>query len=244
MNVVKKMAQMCSWGISSATKTTTSCSTASGSVMNKKTSMKCGQTSRSERLNALGTELSRRLMRGPTKANRVPTMRPGTTSTTEANALDNDQDPLGQQQPPPRQRPQHLQDGLGRFVALHRADQALEHAGVEGQPQGRRSEQDRPDDGPDAQVVDGDLGVEGALNGVESEDDEARHNHPGRFQPGGAPGHRHELQRVEAVALGGLGVALAHRGFTPSPTKSKRCRSGSKGTTDPTPSGPSGRSSR
>ena len=87
MNVVRKTAQTCSWGISSATKTTTSCSTAKGSVIKRKTSMKCGHTSCSDRLKASGTELSSRLMRGPTRANSVPTIRPGTTSSTEATAL-------------------------------------------------------------------------------------------------------------------------------------------------------------
>ena len=87
MKVVRKTAQMCSWGTRSATKTTTSCSTASGRVMIRNTSMKCGHTSCSERLKASGTELSSRLMRGPTRANSVPTIRPGMTSKTEATAL-------------------------------------------------------------------------------------------------------------------------------------------------------------
>ncbi len=87
MKFVRKTAQMCSWGISSATNTTTSCSTASGNVMIRKTSMKCGHTSCSERLNALGTEESSRLMSGPTRAKIVPTISPGTTSATDAKAL-------------------------------------------------------------------------------------------------------------------------------------------------------------
>ena len=82
MKVVRKTAQMCSWGTSSATKTTTSCSTAKGKVMMAKTSMKCGHTSCSDRLNAWGTEESSRLMRGPTRAKTVPTIRPGTMSAT------------------------------------------------------------------------------------------------------------------------------------------------------------------
>ena len=77
---------MCSWGTSSATNTTTSCSIASGNVMITKTSMKCGHTSCSERLNASGTEESSRLMRGPTRAN-SPDDQPRHDSATDATAL-------------------------------------------------------------------------------------------------------------------------------------------------------------
>ena len=86
MKVVRKTAQMCSWGTRSATKTTTSCSIANGSVMKQNTSMKCGHTSCSERRKAVGTGESSRLMRGPTRANSVPTISPGMISSNEAAA--------------------------------------------------------------------------------------------------------------------------------------------------------------
>ena len=86
MKVVRKTAQMCSWGISSAARTTTSCSTASGSEMKQNTNMKCGHTNFNERRKASGTEASSRLMRGPTRANRVPTIRPGMMKNKEVTA--------------------------------------------------------------------------------------------------------------------------------------------------------------
>ena len=52
MKLVRKTAQMCSCGTRSATKTTTSCSIANGSVMKQKTSMKWGHTICSERRKA------------------------------------------------------------------------------------------------------------------------------------------------------------------------------------------------
>ena len=155
--------------------------------------MKWGQTSCSERRKALGTELSSRLMRGPTRANRVPTIKPGTTSEEDATALKTIRITSASSKRPHGRVRSTVQHGLGRLVALHRTDQALEHAGVEGQPQGGGGEQDGPDHRPDAQVVHGDLGVEGALNRIEPEDDQSGHDHPGRLHPGRAPGHRDQL---------------------------------------------------
>ena len=141
---MRKTAQMCSWGTSSATRTTTSCSTASGSVMKRKTSMKCGHTSCSERRKASGTELSSRLMSGPDQGEQRPHDQARDDQEQRGHRAEHDQDHVGQQQAAPGQGPQHLRRRAGRLVALDRADQALEHAGVEGQPEGRGAEDERP----------------------------------------------------------------------------------------------------
>ena len=180
--------------------------------------MKCGQTSCTERRKAFGTELSSRLMSGPTRANRVPTISPGTTSSNEATALRTTRIAFRHEQATPGQGPQHLEDGLGRLVALDRADQALEHAGIEGQPEGGGGEEDRPDDRPDPEVVDGDLGVEGALNRIEAEDDESGDDDPGGLHPGGPPGHPDEVQRVELVR-GALSAAASAARAPPLPCR-------------------------
>ena len=55
------------------------------------------------------------------------------------------------EQSPPGQRPQHREDALGGLAGVDGAHQALEQAGIEGQPEGGRGEEDRPDDRPDAE---------------------------------------------------------------------------------------------
>ena len=108
-------------------------------------------------------------MRGPTRANSVPTIRPGTTSSTRRRRRSRTGSP-----PPPAGDPR-----AGSAAPWGRAgparcapptDEALEHAGVEGQSQGGRAEEEDAGDGLQTQMVHGDLGVEGALEGIETED--------------------------------------------------------------------------
>ena len=167
---------------------------------------------------------------GPDQGEQRPDDAPRYDQQDRGHCAEQNQDRFGHQQAAPGQGPEHVQDGLRRLVALHRADQALEHAGIEGQPQCRGAEEDGPDERPDAQVVDGDLGVEGALNRVEPEDHQAGHNHPGRLHAGGAPGDRNQLQGVEVVPRS---VARAHAGFPPSPTNSNSRWPGSNGAAAP-----------
>ena len=133
------------------------------------------------------------------------------------------------------QGPQDFADWLWALVALDGADQALEHAAVEGQAQGRRAEDERDGDRLETEVVDGELGEERPLERVEAEDDEGRDHDASRLRAQRAPRHRQELERMQLVAdrtAAGRDGAR-HAGMNPSPTKSNRRRSGSKGVVVP-----------
>ena len=99
----------------------------------------------------------------------------------------------------PGQAAQDLMDRLGRFVAFDRTDEPLEHASVKGESEARNAEHGDPGGRLPSKAVAGDLRVERALERVEAEDDQGRHDDPGRFGAGRVPGHPGQLERVEPV---------------------------------------------
>src|ERR1700733_570855 len=94
-----------------------------------------------------------------------------------------EEDHLRQDQADPRQRRQDLAHGLGRLVALDRADQAFEHAAVESEAQRRHAEDDDVADRLQSQMVGGDLGEPGALECIEAKDHQRGDDDSSRLEP-------------------------------------------------------------
>ena len=167
--------------------------------------MKWGHTRRTERRNASGTEQSRRLITGPTRATQRVEDQSRKGQEGAGDAVGDDKDGFREQEAEPRQGAQDLGHWLRRLVALDRAHQAFEHAAVEGEPQGRHTEEHGAEDGAEAEVVDGELGEPGALDGRETEDHHRGDQHPRWLQAKRPPRHGDELERVQGVParLGG-----------------------------------------
>ena len=198
---------MCSWGTRYATPSTSSCSIPNGMVIMNSTRRNLGATKEADRRNAARTERSSMLISGPIRANKVVTISPGITKANDANPPNDPQDAIGHQQADIGQGAQDLADRRSLVPPFDRAHQPLQETAVEGQSERRDQEDEGGAQRLGPQVVDRELGEQGAVGRIEAEDEEGRYEYPAGLGSGRAERHAPDVAGPDPGSVSGRGLS-------------------------------------